>query len=132
FYRMNPDVPLVVPEVNEDALEAHQGIIANPNCSTIQMVAALRPLQDKFGLERVIVSTYQAVSGSGLSALDEMTTQTEQVLKGEEPEANILPASGDKRHFPIAFNALPQIDVFTENGYTKEELKMMNETKKIM
>ena len=131
-YRMDEDVPLVVPEVNEHALEKHEGIIANPNCSTIQMVAALKPLQDSFGLKRIIVSTYQAVSGAGLSAEEELKAQTQQVLAGEEPEANILPAGSDKRHFPIAFNALPQLDVFTENGYTKEEMKMVNETKKIM
>lgn len=132
FYRMNPDVPLVVPEVNEAALEQHQGIVANPNCSTIQMVAALKPLQDAYGLDRVIVSTYQAVSGAGLTAQDELTNQTKQLLNNEEPEAHILPAGSDKKHYPIAFNALPQIDVFTDNGYTKEEMKMINETKKIM
>ena len=131
-FRMDENVPLVVPEVNEAVLEQHNGVIANPNCSTIQMVVALKPLQEKFGLNRVIVSTYQAVSGAGAAALDELTTQTGQMLKGEEPEANILPAGSDKRHFPIAFNALPQIDVFTDNGYTKEEMKMINETKKIM
>ncbi len=131
-YRMDENVPLVVPEVNPEDLHKHQGVIANPNCSTIQMVAALKPIQDKFGLERVIVSTYQAVSGAGLSALDELVAQTKQRLNGQEMEANILPAGGDKRHFPIAFNALPQIDVFEDNDYTKEEMKMINETKKIM
>jgi aspartate-semialdehyde dehydrogenase len=132
FYRMDDNVPLVVPEVNEDALREHQGIIANPNCSTIQMVAALKPLQDKFGLDRVIVSTYQAVSGAGLAAQEELTKQTQQFLNDEQMEAHILPAGADKVHYPIAFNALPQIDVFTDNGYTKEEMKMINETKKIM
>ncbi|HLR71521.1 MAG TPA: aspartate-semialdehyde dehydrogenase [Pseudogracilibacillus sp.] len=131
-YRMDKDVPLVVPEVNEEDLKNHEGIIANPNCSTIQMVAALKPLQDAFGISRVIVSTYQAVSGAGLSAQDELTGQTKQYLDGEEMTANILPAGADKKHYPIAFNALPQIDVFEENGYTKEELKMINETKKIL
>jgi|SRR5690625_3355992 len=131
-FRMDENVPLVVPEVNPEHLENHQGIIANPNCSTIQMVAALKPIQDKFGLKRIIVSTYQAVSGAGLAAEQELTKQTEQRLAGEEMEANVLPAGSDKRHFPIAFNALPQIDVFDEDGYTKEEWKMMNETKKIM
>lgn len=131
-YRMDENVPLVVPEVNESDLKNHQGIIANPNCSTIQMVAALKPIQDDFGLKRVIVSTYQAVSGAGLDAQDELTEQTKQHLNGEEMTANILPAGSDKKHFPIAFNALPQIDVFDESGYTKEELKMINETKKIM
>src|SRR5699024_5425324 len=132
FYRMNPDVPLVVHEVNEAALEQHEGIVANPNCSTIQMVAALKPLHDAYGLDRVIVSTYQAVSGAGLAAQDELTKQTKQLLNNEEPEAHILPAGSDKKHYPIAFNALPQIDVFTDNGYTIEEMKMINETKKIM
>src|SRR5699024_7278046 len=126
-YRMDPEVPLVVPEVNPDDLKAHKGIIANPNCSTTQMVAALKPIQDKFGLNRIIVSTYQAVSGAGLAAEQELTKQTGQRLTGEEMEANVLPAGSDKRHFPIAFNALPQIDVFDEDGYTKEEWKMMNE-----
>lgn len=131
-YRMDPSVPLVVPEVNPEALTKHEGIIANPNCSTIQMVAALKPIKDAFGLSRVVVSTYQAVSGAGLQAIDELKNQTEQFLNGEEMVADILPAGSDKKHFPIAFNALPQIDVFEENGYTKEEMKMINETKKIM
>ena len=131
-FRMDKNVPLVVPEVNENDLKEHKGIIANPNCSTIQMVAALKPLQDQFGLKRVIVSTYQAVSGAGLSAQKELTEQTRQYLNDEEMIANILPAGSDKKHYPIAFNALPQIDVFEDNGYTKEELKMINETKKIM
>lgn len=131
-FRMDENVPLVVPEVNEADVKKHQGIIANPNCSTIQMVVALKPIQEAFGLKRVIVSTYQAVSGAGLSAQDELTEQTKQYLNGEEMVANILPAGSDKKHYPIAFNALPQIDVFDDNGYTKEELKMINETKKIM
>lgn len=131
-YRMDEDVPLVVPEVNEGDLQDHKGIIANPNCSTIQMVVALKPIQEAFGLDRVIVSTYQAVSGAGLAAQEELTSQTKQFLNDEEMEANILPAGSDKKHYPIAFNALPQIDVFEDNGFTKEELKMINETKKIM
>ncbi|HLS23404.1 MAG TPA: aspartate-semialdehyde dehydrogenase [Pseudogracilibacillus sp.] len=132
FYRMDEDVPLVVPEVNEEALKNHKGIVANPNCSTIQMVVALKPIQEKYGINRVIVSTYQAVSGAGLAAEDELRQQVKQYLAGEEMEANILPAGGDKKHYPIAFNALPQIDLFEANGYTKEEMKMINETKKIM
>lgn len=132
FYRMDEDVPLVVPEVNEEALKDHNGIIANPNCSTIQMVVALKPIQEKYGLERVIVSTYQAVSGAGLAAEEELRQQVAQFMNGEEMEANILPAGADKKHYPIAFNALPQIDLFEDNGYTKEEMKMINETKKIM
>ena len=131
-FRMDPETPLVVPEVNPEDLRKHKGLIANPNCSTIQMVVALQPIREKFGLDRVIVSTYQAVSGAGLHALEELKAQTQAVLNGEEPVAKILPCGGDKKHFPIAFNALPQIDVFSEGGYTYEEWKMINETKKIM
>src|SRR5690625_5249897 len=131
-YRMDPKVPLIVPEVNASELNQHQGIIANPNCSTIQMVVALQPIREAFGLSRVIVSTYQAVSGAGLQAPDELVNQTKQYLNDEEMTAEILPAGSDKKHYPIAFNALPQIDVFEDNGYTAEEMKMINETKKIM
>jgi len=131
-YRMDPEVPLVVPEVNADDLKEHKGIIANPNCSTIQMVAALEPLRKEYGLSRVIVSTYQAVSGAGNEANDELKNQSEAYLKGEDLSAEILPVKGDERHYPIAFNALPQIDKFQDNGYTFEEMKMINETKKIM
>lgn len=135
-FRQNPDVPLVVPEVNAHALDAHKGIIACPNCSTIQMMVALEPVRQKWGLERIIVSTYQAVSGAGMGAILETQAQLRSVLNdGVNPkdvEANILPSGGDKKHYPIGFNALPQIDVFTDNGYTYEEMKMTNETKKIM
>ncbi|EAE0011198.1 aspartate-semialdehyde dehydrogenase [Listeria monocytogenes] len=131
-YRMDPAVPLVVPEVNEKALFSHNGIIANPNCSTIQMVAALEPIREAFGLNRIIVSTYQAVSGSGVSAIQELKDGSRAVLDGKEFTPQIMPVKGDKKHYPIAFNALPQIDVFTENDYTYEEMKMINETKKIM
>lgn len=131
-YRMQEGVPLVVPEVNKGDIANHNGIIANPNCSTIQMVTALKPIKDHFGLSKVIVSTYQAVSGAGDAAITELKTQTEQYLKGEEMEANLLPVKSEEKHFPIAFNALPQIDVFADNGYTLEEMKMINETKKIM
>ncbi|MFG6148862.1 aspartate-semialdehyde dehydrogenase [Halobacillus sp. B23F22_1] len=131
-YRMDENVPLVVPEVNEEDIKEHKGIIANPNCSTIQMVAALEPIKQNLGLNRVIVSTYQAVSGAGNEAADELREQSQAFLNGEELEANILPVGGDKKHYPIAFNALPQIDMFQENGYTFEEMKMINETKKIM
>ncbi|MER2225687.1 MAG: aspartate-semialdehyde dehydrogenase [Carnobacterium sp.] len=131
-YRMDAEVPLVVPEVNEEAIRSHKGIIANPNCSTIQMMVALEPIRKQYGLDRVIVSTYQAVSGAGVSAVKEMKEQAQHMLNGEPYEAAILPSGGDKKHFPIAFNALPQIDLFTEDGYTFEELKMINETKKIM
>ncbi|MEC3886032.1 aspartate-semialdehyde dehydrogenase [Halobacillus litoralis] len=131
-FRMTEDVPLVVPEVNEADIKEHKGIIANPNCSTIQMVAALEPVRKAFGMNRVIVSTYQAVSGAGNEAAEELREQSQSFLNGEELEANLLPVKGDKKHYPIAFNALPQIDVFQENGYTFEEMKMINETKKIM
>lgn len=132
-FRMDEEVPLVVPEVNPHHLNDHKGIIANPNCSTIQMMVALEPLKQAYGLNRIIVSTYQAVSGAGVSAINELKQQATDMLVGkEEIEANILPCSGDKKHYPLAFNALPQIDVFGEDGYTQEEWKMINETKKIM
>ncbi|MGV3293535.1 aspartate-semialdehyde dehydrogenase [Streptococcus pluranimalium] len=136
YFRQNPDVPLVVPEVNAHAMENHNGIIACPNCSTIQMMVALEPIRQKWGLDRIIVSTYQAVSGAGQSAINETENQLRQVLNdGINPKdvtADILPSGGDKKHYPIAFNALPQIDVFTDNDYTYEEMKMTKETKKIM
>src|SRR5699024_461963 len=113
-FRLTEDVPLIVPEVNAEDLKKHQGIIANPNCSTIQMVAALKPIQEAFGLERVIVSTYQAVSGSGTAACDELEKQSTQFLNQEEMTADILPVKSEENHYPIAFNALPQIDVFQE------------------
>lgn len=131
-FRMDPDVPLVVPEVNVEALRDHRGIIANPNCSTIQMVAVLEPLRKAFGLKRVIVSTYQAVSGAGQSAIEELLEETRRALNGEPPEPKLLPVKKEKNHYSIAFNAIPQIDVFQENLFTFEEIKMMNETKKIM
>ncbi|BAD64751.1 aspartate-semialdehyde dehydrogenase [Shouchella clausii KSM-K16] len=131
-FRMDADVPLVVPEVNESDLRNHQGVIANPNCSTIQMVVALEPIRKKLGLKKVIVSTYQAVSGAGLEAVEEMEKQTRAILDGKEATAEVLPVAKEKRHYQIAFNAIPQIDVFQDNGYTFEEMKMINETKKIM
>ncbi|MGO3791342.1 MAG: aspartate-semialdehyde dehydrogenase [Enterococcus gilvus] len=134
-FRMDPEVPLVVPEVNPEALREHKGIIANPNCSTIQMMVALEPIRQAFGLNRVLVSTYQAVSGAGNQAMEELKQQTRDYLD-EKPvaewQADILPCGGDKKHYPLAFNALPQIDVFADGGYTYEEWKMINETKKIM
>jgi aspartate-semialdehyde dehydrogenase len=131
-FRMDSNTPLVVPEVNEGDLLQHNGIIANPNCSTIQMVVALEPIRQKYGLKKVIVSTYQAVSGAGAAAVNELMEQTKAVLNGEQYEAKILPVKSDKNHYQIAFNAIPQIDKFQENGYTFEEMKMINETKKIM
>ncbi|WP_160719944.1 aspartate-semialdehyde dehydrogenase [Bacillus sp. USDA818B3_A] len=131
-FRMDADKPLVVPEVNEADLHNHNGIIANPNCSTIQMVVALEPIRKKFGLKKIIVSTYQAVSGAGATAVEELMEQTKSILAGETVEPKILPVKADKNHYQIAFNAIPQIDKFQDNGYTYEEMKMINETKKIM
>lgn len=134
-FRMDPEVPLVVPEVNPDALKEHKGIIANPNCSTIQMMVALEPIRQAAGLKRLIVSTYQAVSGAGAQAIEELKRESGELLAGkaaDELDPQILPSGGDKKHYPIAFNALPQIDVFAEDDYTYEEWKMINETHKIM
>ncbi|CAN2252200.1 aspartate-semialdehyde dehydrogenase [Bacillus subtilis] len=131
-FRMDENTPLVVPEVNEADLHEHNGIIANPNCSTIQMVAALEPIRKAYGLNKVIVSTYQAVSGAGNEAVKELYSQTQAILNQEEIEPAIMPVKGDKKHYQIAFNAIPQIDKFQDNGYTFEEMKMINETKKIM
>ncbi|HMM21623.1 MAG TPA: aspartate-semialdehyde dehydrogenase [Selenomonadales bacterium] len=131
-YRMDPQVPLVVPEVNPEAIRDHKGIIANPNCSTIIMVMALKPLFDAVKIKRIVVSTYQAVSGAGKEAIDELTGQVRAVLDGEPAEARILPGASLPKHYQIAFNLLPQIDVFVEDGYTKEEMKMVHETHKIL
>ncbi len=115
FFRMDSTVPLIVPEVNPEALRTHKGLVANPNCTTIQAVVALKPLEDQFGIKRVVYSTYQAVSGSGVDGLKDL----------EEGKAQLYP-------HPIQYNVLPHIDSFLENGYTKEEMKMMEETKKIL
>jgi aspartate-semialdehyde dehydrogenase len=131
-YRMDPDTPLVVPEVNLDKINEHKGIIANPNCSTIQMVAALKPLYDRYGISRIIVSTYQAVSGAGASAVAEMLRQSSEVLAGNDAKPAILPVSSLPVKHQIAFNVIPQIDKFQDNGFTLEEMKMIRETKKIM
>lgn len=125
FYRMDPAVPLVVPEINaQEVNNRPKGIIANPNCSTAQMVLALKPIYEKAGIERVVVSTYQAVSGSGKEAVDELQNQIIDILQMKPVQKTVYPHQ-------IAFNLLPHIDSFTENGYTKEEMKMVNETKKI-
>jgi aspartate-semialdehyde dehydrogenase len=126
-WRMDPEVPLVVPEVNPHAIAGYKrkGIIANPNCSTIQMVVALKPLHDAAGLKRIVVSTYQAVSGTGQKAISELDEQTRAWASGKSLENHVYPHQ-------IAFNCLPHIDKFLENGYTKEEMKMLNETRKIM
>lgn len=126
-FRMDPDVPLVVPEVNAHALGQYKkkGIIANPNCSTIQMVVVLKPIHDVARIKRIVVSTYQSVSGTGLKAIDELLTQTRAILNAEPVVKKVYPHQ-------IAFNCLPHIDAFLENGYTKEEMKMVKETVKIM
>ena len=125
-FRMDNDVPLVVPEVNpEDALNRPRGIIANPNCTTIQMVVALKAIENISHIKRVHVSTYQAASGAGASAMDELVKQYEELLKGDKPTI-------EKFAYQLAYNLIPQVDVFTDNGYTKEEMKMYHETRKIM
>lgn len=126
-WRMDPDVPLVVPEVNPHAIADYRkkGIIANPNCSTIQMVVALKPLHDYATIRRIVVSTYQAVSGTGKKAIEELQKQVVSLFQGKSPEVKVYPHQ-------IAFNCLPQIDSFSDNGYTKEEMKMVNETRKIL
>ncbi|MCF8041021.1 MAG: aspartate-semialdehyde dehydrogenase [Desulfarculaceae bacterium] len=127
YWRMDPLVPLVVPEVNPKAVADYpnKGIIANPNCSTIQMVVVLQPIQELAGIERVVVSTYQAVSGTGQKAIFELENQLKDLHEGRAPEAKVYPQQ-------IAWNLLPHIDVFLDNGYTKEEMKMVLETQKIM
>jgi aspartate-semialdehyde dehydrogenase len=126
-WRMDPQVPLVVPEVNPHAIAQHtqKGIIANPNCSTIQMVVALQPIHKKYGIKRIVVSTYQAVSGTGKKAIDELFDQSRAMINFLDYEKKVYPHR-------IAFNCLPHIDTFLDNGYTKEEMKMVNETHKIM
>jgi aspartate-semialdehyde dehydrogenase len=125
-WRMHADKPLVVPEVNAQVLKAADKIIANPNCSTIQMVVALQPLHKRYGIKRVVVSTYQSVTGTGKNAVDQLMGERNRTVKGETVEHPMA------YKYPIDLNVIPQIDVFTENGYTKEEMKMVNETKKIM
>lgn len=124
-FRMEKDVPLIVPEVNPEDVRWHKGIIANPNCSTIQMVVVLKPLHDRSRIKRIVVSTYQSVSGTGKKAMEELIAQSKAVLAHEQPRAEIYP-------YQIAFNLVPQIDIFLENAYTKEEMKMIDETRKIM
>jgi aspartate-semialdehyde dehydrogenase len=126
-WRMDPDVPLVVPEVNPHAVSQYtkKGIVANPNCSTIQMVVALSPIHKKCGIKRLVVSTYQAVSGTGKKAVDELTDQVQAIFQFADLKREVYPHQ-------IAFNCLPHIDAFLDNGYTKEEMKMVNETRKIL
>jgi len=124
-FRMEDDVPLVVPEINAEDIKTHKGIIANPNCSTIQMVVALNPLHKVNPIKRIIVTTFQSVSGTGSAAIDELTAQSKQILSAQNVVPHVYPHQ-------IAFNVLPQIDVFLDNAYTKEEWKMVEETRKIM
>jgi aspartate-semialdehyde dehydrogenase len=126
-FRMEPDIPLVVPEVNAESIGMYKnrGIISNPNCSTIQMVVALKPIHDAVKIKRIVVSTYQAVSGTGKKAIEELIEQTKALMSNREPEIKVYPHR-------IAFNCLPHIDVFLDNGYSKEEMKMVNETRKIL
>lgn len=131
-YRMDPETPLVVPEVNPGKIAENKGIIANPNCSTIQMVAALKPLYDRFGISKIIVSTYQAVSGAGAKAIEELRRQSQEVLAGNSFNPDILPVGSLPVKHQIAFNAIPQIDKFLDNGFTNEEMKMIRETQKIL
>ena len=125
YFRMQSDVPLVVPEVNVEALKKHNNIISNPNCSTMQMVLALKPLHDEYKINRVVVSTYQAVSGAGKASMDELFDQTKDYLENKQTKSKNFTKQ-------IAFNLIPHIDIFDKDGYTKEELKMTNETKKIL
>ncbi len=125
YFRMKSDVPLIVPEVNVDALKNHKNIISNPNCSTMQMVLALKPLHDEYKIKRVVVSTYQAVSGAGKESMDELFDQTKNFLENKKINSKNFTKQ-------IAFNLIPHIDDFDKDGYTKEELKMTNETKKIL
>ena len=124
-FRMEKDIPLVVPEINPHAIGNDPGIIANPNCSTIQMVVALKPIHDRYTIKRVVVSTYQSVSGTGQSAIEELKVQSGQILDEQPPAKEVYPHQ-------IAFNCLPHIDTFLDSGYTKEEMKMVNETRKIL
>jgi len=124
-WRMDPSVPLVIPEVNPEDLDWHKGLIANPNCSTIQMLVALKPIHDQYKINRIVVSTYQAVSGTGQKAIEELNQQVRDYVEGNQMSIRVYPRQ-------ISFNALPHIDVFLENGYTKEEMKMVNETHKML
>ena len=125
YFRNDPEIPLIVPEVNLHALDKHQGIIANPNCSTIQMVVALKPIYDAVGIHRINVATYQAVSGAGRRAIEELVEQTAALLNGKKPTIDVMSKQ-------IAFNVIPEIDSFQDNGYTREEMKMVWETRKIL
>jgi len=130
-FRLEDGVPLVVPEVNFAAAREHRGLIANPNCSTIQMVVALKPIHERFGLRRITVATYQAVSGAGYRAQQSLYRELEAALRGEKIAPEVLPVASQPVKYPIALNVIPQIDVFVEEAYTREEMKMVLETQKI-
>ena len=131
-FRMDPEVPLVIPEINPEDILWNKGIIANPNCSTIIMLMALKPIHDLSRIKRIVVSTYQAVSGAGKEGIDELYNETAAIAKGEHYEPTILPSASLPIHYQIAYNVIPQIDIFLDDDYTKEEMKMYNETRKIM
>ncbi|MEW6228561.1 MAG: aspartate-semialdehyde dehydrogenase [Bacillota bacterium] len=131
-FRMDPSVPLVVPEVNPDHIAGHSGIISNPNCSTIIMVVVLKPIHDAATIKRVVVSTYQAVSGAGARAMSALLEESREYLAGKPACAHALPFASAPKHYQIAFNVIPQVDVFEDMGYTKEEWKMVRETQKMM
>lgn len=131
-YRLDPEVPLVVPEVNPQAVDRHRGIIANPNCSTIIMVVALKPIWQKSRIKRIVFATYQAASGAGSDAVNELEEQVRAYVDGHKVEPRVLPVSDAPKHYQLAFNVLPQVDVFADDYYTKEELKMVHETRKIL
>lgn len=129
---MDPEVPLVIPEINPEDILWNKGIIANPNCSTIIMLMALKPIHDLSRIKRIVVSTYQAVSGAGKEGIDELYNETVAIAKGEHYEPTILPSASLPIHYQIAYNVIPQIDIFLDNDYTKEEMKLVNETHKIL
>ena len=131
-FRMDPEVPLVIPEINPEDILWNKGIIANPNCSTIIMLMALKPIHDLSRIKRIVVSTYQAVSGAGKEGIDELYNETAAIAKGEHYEPTILPSASLPIHYQIAYNVIPQIDIFLDDDYTKEEMKMVNETHKIL
>ncbi|MGI6518233.1 MAG: aspartate-semialdehyde dehydrogenase [Bacillota bacterium] len=131
-FRMDPEVPLVVPEVNIDAARENRGIVANPNCSTIIAIVAVAPIYSRWGLERMVVSTYQAVSGAGYAAIEALEAESRAVLAGADPEPSVLPIKSADVHHQIAFNVIPHVDSFCDDGYTREEHKMTYEIRKIL
>ncbi|HHY47364.1 MAG TPA: aspartate-semialdehyde dehydrogenase [Firmicutes bacterium] len=131
-FRMDPEVPLVVPEVNAEDIKSHHGIIANPNCSTIIMVVPLKPIDDRAGIKRIVVSTYQAASGAGARAMQALMDESRACIMGEAVDPKVLPYASAPKHYQIAFNLIPQVDVFSDMYYTKEEWKMVRETQKIL